>query len=490
MTSKATPTARKRRGIGYVRVSRVNGREGDSFISPEVQREQVEALATLNRIDVVDWQTDLDQSGGDYDRDGFQTALAAVERGEADTVLVAKLSRFARSVPDACKAIRRLEAAGGTLIAADLTVDTTTPAGKMMRTVFLAIAEMEREIARDNWRDARSHARARGVYAGKPPVGYARDEAKRLVVDDAVAPFVVALFEGRAAGASWRDLLVDWLDSGGPKITRQGIASIIRKRSYLGEIREGDDVSVDESLAIVTPEVWQAAQGKTPPRPARKGEGSLLTGLLVCGGCGGRMTVGRDGRDRPNYKCQADRSHICKGRMTVGQHIADPEIESAFLAWARFELEGVADEAGSLDEALGAQEDAEAELIAFLAAQSASAVPELFAEGRDERESRVIEARERVADLRTSAGIGDLRMTVAAVWPTLSIAEKRQIIRAGLDRVEIHSSGSRWVAFAERARIVAVDGSVVPFADDVEPPVEAVDGDLSAPLRERLPLAA
>src|SRR5436309_2703997 len=95
--------------IGYVRVSRVNGREGDSFISPTVQRERIEAQALASGNTVVDWQQDLDQPGTKYERPGFQAALEAVERGEADGIAVAALDRFARSVPDAAVALRRLE---------------------------------------------------------------------------------------------------------------------------------------------------------------------------------------------------------------------------------------------------------------------------------------------------------------------------------------------------------------------------------------------
>ena len=57
---------------GYVRVSKVGGREGDSFISPQQQRERIEAAAAAAKATIVEWHTDLDQSGGNADRPGFQ----------------------------------------------------------------------------------------------------------------------------------------------------------------------------------------------------------------------------------------------------------------------------------------------------------------------------------------------------------------------------------------------------------------------------------
>src|SRR6266545_3019053 len=141
--------------LGYVRVSRIAGREGDTFISPTVQRERVEAFAKAGGHVVVDVVTDLDEPGSKYDRPGFQEVLERVEAGEADGVIVAAIDRFARSVPDAAVALRRLEAAGATLISVKDSLDTSTPIGKFARTMMLGLAELEVDRIRDNWDAAR-----------------------------------------------------------------------------------------------------------------------------------------------------------------------------------------------------------------------------------------------------------------------------------------------------------------------------------------------
>ena len=160
--------------IGYVRVSRVAGREGDGFISPSVQRERIEAFATARGDVVVDWHEDLDQPGSKYERPAFQAALEAVERGEADGIAVAALDRFARKVSDAADALRRLEAAGGVLVSVKDTLDTSTHVGKFARTMMLAIAELELDRTRENWDVARRRSIANGVPVSRPPVGYRR----------------------------------------------------------------------------------------------------------------------------------------------------------------------------------------------------------------------------------------------------------------------------------------------------------------------------
>src|SRR5215207_6471812 len=96
---------------GYVRVSRVAGREGESFISPEVQRKKIEAWAELHEVQVGQWWEELDQSGRRRDRPMFQEALRRCEAGETGGMVVARLDRFARSAVDALEAIKRLNEA-------------------------------------------------------------------------------------------------------------------------------------------------------------------------------------------------------------------------------------------------------------------------------------------------------------------------------------------------------------------------------------------
>jgi hypothetical protein len=80
--------------VGYVRVSRTNGREGDDFISAELQRRQVEQFAASRGYEVVAWYTDVDESGGKASRPQFDRAMQAVESGVAQGIA----GRQARSV--------------------------------------------------------------------------------------------------------------------------------------------------------------------------------------------------------------------------------------------------------------------------------------------------------------------------------------------------------------------------------------------------------
>jgi DNA invertase Pin-like site-specific DNA recombinase len=60
---------------GYIRVSRRAGREGESFISPEVQRKKIAAWAKLHEVEIVKWWEEIDQSGAKLERPMFQRAV-------------------------------------------------------------------------------------------------------------------------------------------------------------------------------------------------------------------------------------------------------------------------------------------------------------------------------------------------------------------------------------------------------------------------------
>ena len=78
---------------GYIRVSRRGGREGESFISPDVQRERIAKWAAANDIEIVQWWEEIDQSGAKLERPLFQEALARCERGETGGIVVARLDQ-------------------------------------------------------------------------------------------------------------------------------------------------------------------------------------------------------------------------------------------------------------------------------------------------------------------------------------------------------------------------------------------------------------
>src|SRR5262249_12494644 len=108
-------STRPKRMDGYVRVSRVAGREGPGYISPSVQRDAIQKWADYRGVEIVRWHQDEDESGGTQERPGLREAIARVESKDTDGIACAKLNRFARNVSAAIEDVKRIQAAGGSL---------------------------------------------------------------------------------------------------------------------------------------------------------------------------------------------------------------------------------------------------------------------------------------------------------------------------------------------------------------------------------------
>ena len=115
------------------------------------------------------------QSGKNTSRPGLQRLLAAIREG--DIVVVESVSRFARNTKDLLDLIDRLAAKGVEFVSQKEHIDTTTPTGKFMLTVFGAVAELERGYILQRQAEGIKAARARGVRFGRaiktPPENFA-----------------------------------------------------------------------------------------------------------------------------------------------------------------------------------------------------------------------------------------------------------------------------------------------------------------------------
>ena len=106
-------------------------------------------------------------TGTNRDRPGLDQALAAVRAG--DTLVVAKLDRLARSVPDA-RGIADILAARGVRLALGASVyDPADPMGKMFFNILATFAEFEVDLIRLRTREGMAIARAKGKLRGKQP---------------------------------------------------------------------------------------------------------------------------------------------------------------------------------------------------------------------------------------------------------------------------------------------------------------------------------
>jgi DNA invertase Pin-like site-specific DNA recombinase len=106
-------------------------------------------------------------TGRHRDRPGLAQALAAIRDG--DTLVVPKLDRLARSVPDARAIAQEVEQAGGRLQLDHTVYDPKDPMGKMFFNVLATFAEFEADLLSLRTREGMAVARAKGRLKGKPP---------------------------------------------------------------------------------------------------------------------------------------------------------------------------------------------------------------------------------------------------------------------------------------------------------------------------------
>ena len=153
------------RAVGYIRVS--TEEQADSGAGLEAQRAAIVAEAARRSFELVAVYEDA-ASGKSLDgRDGLTQALSAVESGEADALVVAKLDRLSRSLMDFAALMERSRRQRWALVALDLGVDTSTPSGEMLASVLAVFAQFERRLIGQRTREALAVKRAQGVKLGR-----------------------------------------------------------------------------------------------------------------------------------------------------------------------------------------------------------------------------------------------------------------------------------------------------------------------------------
>jgi DNA invertase Pin-like site-specific DNA recombinase len=428
---------------GYVRVSQVRGRSGDSFMSPELQREQIERWAAAQGHHVAVVHVELDESGGRRDRPMLVAMMERVEAGVIDGVAVAKLDRFGRSLIDGLANIERIRQAGGAFVSVQDGLDVSTDTGKLVLRIMLSMAEWELDRIRSTWDNARRRAIERGMHLGSvAPFGYVHGPNRRLRVDPERARRLVELFKRRGNGATIAELQ-RYLEAEGVPTAHGGtmwrynsITTLLGNRVYLGELRSGQHLKIAAHQPLVDEATWQSAQTPRIVGPRYiAAEPTLVIGLVRCASCGlamqGIWRANGSGTYR-DYRCPGISSGgrcLCRARARGWE--LEHLIEEAFFTLARQQSRTAAATNPKLIAKLtGAQTD----LAVYR--DHPGLLPRLgaarFEAGIQARVDRVEHAALAVAadrtrlsarrDLRRSADSWERR------WPALTIDERRHAV--------------------------------------------------------------
>ena len=169
MTATPLPGQAGTRRIGYARVS-----TADQDLAP-----QLDVLRAKGCEPIYSEHA----SGKHADRPELAQAMKALRAG--DTLVVWRLDRLGRSLPDLIATVNELASRGIAFESATEAIDTTTASGKLVFNIFASLADFERHLIGERTRAGLAAGRARGRMGGRPPALTSRQlrEARLLLTD-------------------------------------------------------------------------------------------------------------------------------------------------------------------------------------------------------------------------------------------------------------------------------------------------------------------
>jgi DNA invertase Pin-like site-specific DNA recombinase len=169
----------------YARVSTANNGQ-----DPTMQTRELREYCERRGWQLTGEFIDVGISGTKEKRPELDRLMKAAHRREFDVVAVWKFDRFARSVSHLLRALETFQALGIHFVSLSESIDTATPAGRLVFTVLGAVAELERSLIVERVKAGLRNARAKGKRLGRPQAVVDRSRIASL----------------RARGCSWRTI--------------------------------------------------------------------------------------------------------------------------------------------------------------------------------------------------------------------------------------------------------------------------------------------
>lgn len=198
-----------KRAAGYVRVS--TEEQANHGHGLENQEERIRAFAESQGYELVDVVADRGVSGAvpPAERPGFGRLLERAAAGEFSILLVYRFDRFSRNIRHALNTVQELLTPRGIELrsVSEAVIDTGTPMGRMMFSIFAGIAEGERETITIRTKGGRvQKARRGGIACGTAPFGFRRQDDGTFAVDEEEAPVVRLIFDLREDGLTLHEI--------------------------------------------------------------------------------------------------------------------------------------------------------------------------------------------------------------------------------------------------------------------------------------------
>lgn len=329
----------------------------DGTVPTQLSRLRATAETKWPGCEVVEFRDEA-RSGGSVDRPALQRMLGEVEEQTLDAVLVTRLDRMSRNVRNFLDLDDNFTSRGVELVSLHENFDTTTSQGRMMRTVFLALAQMEREQAGERAIAHMAERARKGLPNGGPPVlGFDKVNGRLVPKEDELA--LVKEIEAKYIETHSASAVAQWLDErglrqktyyserrkghrGGGRFTPAVVRRILTNPVYLGMIvyrgeqLQGahDAVRPQETHARIQA-IMERNRVKKVGKPVRQHE-FLLTGLVTCS-CGFRLTssagTSKSGTRHFYYRCGGftkRAKHECEVRQVRAEQLEDAVVQLVY----------------------------------------------------------------------------------------------------------------------------------------------------------------
>jgi DNA invertase Pin-like site-specific DNA recombinase len=441
----------------YIRVSRVDGREGDSYIAVDEQRRMIQEFADRHGVTLGLEVIDEDVSGSRRASErGLGALLERAESGQSQGIIVAWQDRLSRgSLREQVDMWERLEKAGARFVSAGDGVDTNQPGQKLLFNIRASIANDQWDRYRANWMAASRNAVERGLHSGEP-LGYQR--TKTGLVLDEKADLVRQAFAQRADGESFANI-ARFLG-----LTNKAVRELLRNKAYLGQAR-GAGGAVNEAAhePLVSRVVFERAQvaKTTSLRAPRNGNctGKLVAqGIATCGSCGNRLQTSyykiKSGYGL-RYQCV---NYQCKSRARIQGWMLDGYLDQEILSRLSIAGRTLWTDAPKTDltKAKASLVDAERARDEWI--DNAEAIG-LIGKDRWNKTLRKLTARADAAAalLAEEAEVDEIEpawTTLGEKWRQADVPERRDLLRKVVGSITVASVGGvRGIPASERVRV-------------------------------------
>jgi len=256
--------------------------------------------------------------------------LADLKRGHITGLIFSKLARLARNTRELLDIADIFRHNGADLVSLGESIDTSSPAGRLLYTMISALAEWERaEISSRVAASVPVRTRLGKSIGGAAPYGY-RWEGNRLVIDPTEAPVRRLMYDMFLQCRRFKTVARLLNEKGyrtrrGMKFTDSSVARLLDDPVAKGKRRVNYTTVVDAKKnlkpedqwvwvdvePIVSEDIWNQAQtvfqGRQDKRtPIARRPVQLFAGLTFCA-CGGKMQVPSN---NPKYICQTCHNKI------------------------------------------------------------------------------------------------------------------------------------------------------------------------------------